>query len=104
MRAADQSVGLSLQGGALLPDKWAHVAFAIDGTGSATLMVDGDVVATALFAGDGVGTSLRRSCDAFRCGGREVGEYGYCFGSIRAWSTKIVFKSTEAWIRCFFFA
>lgn len=35
-----------------MPDQWAHVAFSIDGTGHATLMVDGDAIASGVFGGN----------------------------------------------------
>ena len=54
MTDSDQSVGVSLRGGVLLPGRWGHVAFAIDAAGAAKLVVDGVDVASAIFRGTSV--------------------------------------------------
>lgn len=51
MRAGDQTVGITLEGGVLLPGRWGHVAFAIEATGIAKLIVDGAEVASGVFQG-----------------------------------------------------
>ncbi len=51
MNAGDLTSGISVQGGALMPGRWGHVAFAIDAAGMARLFVDGSEVASGLFQG-----------------------------------------------------
>lgn len=51
MAGSDQSLGVQLKGGVLLPGCWGHVAFAIDVVGAAKLIVDGVQVASGIFRG-----------------------------------------------------
>lgn len=51
MHTSDQSSGLRIEGGALSPGKWGHVAVSIDGSGHASLVVDGKKVAQGDFQG-----------------------------------------------------
>lgn len=51
MAGSDQSLGIHLKGGVLLPGRWGHVAFAIDVVGAAKLIVDGVQVASGVFRG-----------------------------------------------------
>lgn len=51
MHTIDQRSGLRIEGGALSPGKWGHVAVSIDGSGHASLVVDGKKVAQGDFQG-----------------------------------------------------
>lgn len=53
MRASnlEEGTGISLTGGTLLPERWGHVAFAMDARGHCKLIVDGAEVASGVFRG-----------------------------------------------------
>lgn len=57
MRTVNNTVGVALSGGVLLPGRWGHVACTFERS-RASLIVDGALAATGVFSGASIGRDV----------------------------------------------